>query len=114
MGELFMSEASEEEMQIGMEQFTPEITSIDEAVEPVLPSVATVVDHIDHIVNLIGVDHVGLGSDFDGMSNPPVGLGDCSGMPEITRELVTRGYTEDDIRKVLGGNFMRLFRDVCG
>lgn len=76
-------------------------------------NVATLVDHIDHIVNLVGVDYVGLGSDFDGVGDLPEGLADCSMVPNITRELVERGYTGEDIEKILGGNFMRVFREVC-
>ncbi|MEE9441715.1 MAG: dipeptidase [candidate division Zixibacteria bacterium] len=74
---------------------------------------ATVVDHIDHIVNLVGADHVGLGSDFDGIPTLPDGLTDCSMVPNVTAELVKRGYSEQDIKKILGGNFMRVFRQVC-
>jgi membrane dipeptidase len=77
-------------------------------------SVATVVDHIDHIVALVGPDHVGLGSDFDGVFGLPQGLKDCSMVPNITKELLARGYSEEDIMKILGGNFMRVFRQVCG
>jgi membrane dipeptidase len=76
-------------------------------------TVGTVVDHIDHIVKLVGPDHVGLGSDFDGVFAFPKGLNDCSKMPNITRELVARGYSERDIKKILGGNFMRVFGQVC-
>lgn len=75
--------------------------------------VGTVVDHIDYIVNLVGPDYVGLGSDFDGVSSLPQGLSDCSMVPNITRELVERGYSREDIKKILGGNFMRVFRQVC-
>jgi membrane dipeptidase len=75
--------------------------------------VATVVDHIDYIVNLVGPDYVGLGSDFDGVGDLPDGLGDCSMVPNITEELVQRGYTDENIKKILGGNFMRVFRQVC-
>ena len=74
---------------------------------------ATVVDHIEHIVKLVGSDYVGLGSDFDGVHRLPEGLEDCSGLPNITKELVARGYSANDIRKILGGNFMRVFRQVC-
>jgi membrane dipeptidase len=76
-------------------------------------TIGTVVDHIDYIVRLVGPDHVGLGSDFDGVFAFPRGLNDCSKMPAITRELVSRGYSETNIRKILGGNFMRVFRQVC-
>jgi membrane dipeptidase len=75
--------------------------------------VGLVIDHIDHIVKLVGPDYVGLGSDYDGVFSLPAGLEDCSKMPNITRELVRRGYSETDIRKILGENFMRVFRKVC-
>jgi membrane dipeptidase len=68
------------------------------------------IDHIDHIVKLIGVDHVGLGSDFDGIESPPRGLDDVTGYPLITRELMRRGYSSTDIIKVLGGNFIRVYK----
>ena len=72
-------------------------------------------DHIDHIVQVAGIDHVGLGSDFDGFSPPaPQGLEDVSRMPSITEGLLKRGYAENDVRKVLGENWMRVFREVVG
>lgn len=77
-------------------------------------NVRTVVDHIDYMVKLVGPDHVGLGSDFDGVFSLPRGLRDCSMMPNITIELIRRGYSESDIKKILGGNFMRVFKQVCG
>jgi membrane dipeptidase len=77
-------------------------------------SVSDVVDHIDYIVKLVGPDYVGLGSDFDGVHSLPSGLEDVSQMPNITRELVNRGYSEENIKKILGGNFMRVFKQVCG
>ena len=67
-------------------------------------------DHIDHIVRLIGADHVGLGSDFDGIESPPQELDDVTTYPLITRELVKRGYKDADIRKILGGNFIRVLK----
>jgi membrane dipeptidase len=76
-----------------------------------LPTVAHLVDHIDHIKNLVGIDFVGIGSDFDGGG----GLADCedvSQFPNITRELLRRGYTEEEIIKVWGGNFFRVFSQV--
>ncbi len=76
-------------------------------------SVATLVDHIDHVVKLVGPDYVGLGSDFDGVFGLPRGLKDCSMVPNITKELVARNYTDEDITKILGGNFMRVFHRVC-
>jgi membrane dipeptidase len=75
-------------------------------------TVATIVDHIDHIVEVAGVDHVGLGSDFDGVPMLPEGMEDVSKLPAITVELVARGYSEDDVRKILGGNLLRVLREV--
>lgn len=75
--------------------------------------VATVADHIDHFVKLIGVDHVGLGSDFDGVGDSlPTGLKSVADYPNLIAELLRRGYAEDDIRKILGGNLMRVWREV--
>lgn len=70
-----------------------------------------IVDHIDHAVNLVGADHVGLGSDFDGASMP-VGMEDCSKLPKLTEALLRKGYKEADIRKILGGNTVRLLGEV--
>lgn len=78
------------------------------------PSVETLVDHIDHVVDLVGPEHVGLGSDFDGIPDTPKGLEDSSKMPAITRELVKRSYSEEYIRLILGGNHMRLIKQVVG
>ncbi len=73
-----------------------------------------IVDHIDHLVKVAGMDHVGLGSDFDGFRWTPVGLEDVSCVPKITEELFARGYSPEDIRKILGENMMRVFEEVCG
>jgi len=75
-------------------------------------TVERLVDHIDHIVELVGVDYVGLGSDFDGIGSTPEGLEDVTKMPNITRELVRRGYSDEDIEKILGGNHLRVFKEV--
>jgi membrane dipeptidase len=75
--------------------------------------VKTVVDHIDHVVKVTGTaDHVGLGSDYDGISITPTGLENAGLLPNITKELVARGYKPEDIRKILGGNFLRVFGAV--
>ncbi|MCW3786502.1 dipeptidase [Plebeiibacterium sediminum] len=77
----------------------------------VLPTIADAVDHIDYVVKLVGIDHVGIGSDFDGGG----GLADCTNVadfPKITLELLRRGYSEDDIAKIWGGNFLRVFKAV--
>lgn len=70
-----------------------------------------IVEHIDHAVKLVGADHVGLGSDFDGGSMP-VGMEDCTKLPQITEALLQKGYKETDIRKILGLNTVRLMADV--
>src|SRR5215213_3906915 len=73
---------------------------------------SVLIDHIDHIAKVAGVDHVGLGSDFDGVSSLPVGMEDIAKLPAITYELLRRGYSEDDVRKVLGENFLRAFAEA--
>src|SRR2546425_8361143 len=75
---------------------------------PPLP-LAKLSDHIDHIVKVAGIDHVGLGADFDGANDFPEGARDVSMLPNITYELLKRGYSEQDIDKILGGNFLRVF-----
>ena len=72
-----------------------------------------VLQHIDYIKNLVGVEYVALGSDFDGIETTPVGLWDVTTFPSVTEALLQRGYTREDVRKILGGNFMRVFRQVC-
>lgn len=111
--ELFLSEIPEEEKQMQMQQYKPLMDNAEKALEGLRPSVKTVVDHIDHIVKLVGPDCVGIGSDYDGMSMPPLGLEDCSRMPNITKELAVRGYGQNDIEKILGGSFLRVFKSVC-
>jgi membrane dipeptidase len=69
-----------------------------------------VVDHIDHIAKVAGIDHVGLGSDFDGIGTVPQQLEDVSCYPNITQELLNRGYDESAIKKVLGGNILRVLK----
>ncbi|HEX5272855.1 MAG TPA: dipeptidase, partial [Gemmataceae bacterium] len=73
-------------------------------------SVHTVVDHIEHVIKTAGIDHVGLGSDFDGINAVPQGLEDVSCYPYVTQELLNRGYKKDEILKVLGGNVLRVLR----
>jgi membrane dipeptidase len=69
-------------------------------------------NHIDHVVKLVGTDHVGLGSDYDGAGSFPEGLEDVTGYPLITYHLLKRGYKKEDIIKILGGNILRLFKAV--
>ncbi|MGH7542679.1 MAG: dipeptidase [Gemmatimonadota bacterium] len=71
-----------------------------------------VADHIDHIVEVAGIDHVGLGSDYDGIDHVPVGLEDVSRFPVLIAELLERGYSDDDIRKLVGLNFLRVMREA--
>lgn len=75
-------------------------------------TVGTIADHIDHIVEVAGVDHVGLGSDFDGVPMLPEGMEDVSRLPALTSELVVRGYSAEDVRKILGGNLLRVLGEV--
>jgi len=75
-------------------------------------SVSRLVDHVDHIVKLVGIDHVGIGSDFDGVQSTLSDLKDVSQLPNLTRELLRRGYSEDDVQKILGGNMLRVMEEV--
>ena len=79
---------------------------------PVPTSVRDVADHIDHVVSLVGVDHVGFGSDFDGVDQVPDGLEDVSAYPHLIAELLRRGYSEDDLRKICGENLLRVWDEV--
>ncbi len=77
------------------------------------PPFNSLIDHIDHIAKVAGVDHVGLGSDFDGVSGAtPQGMDSAADLPKITQALLDRGYSADDIKKILGGNLLRVFRQV--
>ena len=73
---------------------------------------ARVVDHIDHIVRLVGINHVGVGSDFDGIQATPQNLSSVADLPNLTAELLQRGYSEEDVTKILGGNVLRLMEAV--
>jgi len=77
------------------------------------PPLSMLIDHIDHIAKVAGVDHVGLGSDFDGVSGQlPQGIDSPADLPKITAALMERGYSAEDCRKILGGNLLRVFREV--
>jgi membrane dipeptidase len=78
--------------------------------EAIKPTIEQLMQHFDHIVNLIGVDHVGIGSDFDGINSAPQGLSTVLDYPNFTKALIARGYSNKDIKKVLGGNFLRVYR----
>jgi membrane dipeptidase len=77
------------------------------------PPLSALIDHIDHIAKVAGVDHVGLGSDFDGVDGQlPEGIDSVADLPKITAALMERGYSAEDCRKILGGNLLRVFREV--
>ena len=77
-----------------------------------LASLGDVADHIDHLCAVAGVEHVGIGSDFDGGEDLPVGLEDVSCFPALIAELLRRGYRDDEVRAVAGGNVLRVLRDA--
>jgi membrane dipeptidase len=76
------------------------------------PPLKSLIDHIDHVAKIAGIDHVGLGSDFDGVTSLPDGIDSVADLPKITEALMQRGYTREQIHKILGGNFMRVMREV--
>jgi membrane dipeptidase len=77
------------------------------------PPLSALIDHIDHIAKVAGIDHVGLGSDFDGVDGQlPEGIDSAADLPKITEALMERGYSAEDCRKILGGNLIRVFREV--
>jgi|GEM_PF-50397 len=76
------------------------------------PPLSDLIDHIDHMVKIAGVDHVGIGSDFDGISCSPAGIDSVADLPKITEALYQRGYKAADLQKILGGNLMRVFAEV--
>ena len=75
-------------------------------------TVKDVADHIDRVKKLVGIDHVGIGSDYDGWRNFPVGLEDTSTYPNLIKELLNRNYTKEEIEKIFGGNLLRVWREV--
>ncbi|MBI1740510.1 MAG: membrane dipeptidase [Acidobacteriales bacterium] len=77
------------------------------------PPLKSLIDHIDHVAKVAGIDHVGLGSDFDGVSGAtPQGIDSAADLPKITQALLDRGYSAGDIKKILGGNLLRVFREA--
>ena len=76
------------------------------------PPLSALIDHIDHIAKVAGIDHVGIGSDFDGIPSAPAGIDSAADLPKITAALKQRGYTEQDCRKIMGGNLLRVFGEV--
>jgi membrane dipeptidase len=103
---------------LGMTERTPQMAQELYEAELVLekklprPPFSDLIDHIDHMVKIAGVDHVGLGSDFDGIDCSPQGIDSAADLPKITEALSQRGYKAADIQKILGGNLMRVFAEV--
>ena len=99
----------------GRETTQAEIDKLDRAAGDRIPRppFSVLIDHIDHIAKVAGVDHVGLGSDFDGINGQlPEGINSPADLPKITAALMARGYSAEDCRKILGGNLLRVFREV--
>jgi membrane dipeptidase len=101
------------------EQFKGDPVAFNEAERKLLaqhpvyvPTYARIVDHIDHIKNVVGIDYVGLGSDYDGIGGLPEGMSGAEDTAVVTYEMLRRGYSEGDIRKVLGLNFLRAFEQA--
>jgi len=84
----------------------------EEAAKLPRPPLKSLIDHIDHIAKIAGVDHVGLGSDFDGVPVLPQEIDSAADLPKITQALLDRGYKAEDIKKILGGNILRVLREV--
>jgi membrane dipeptidase len=76
------------------------------------PPLSDLIDHIDHMVKIAGIDHVGVGSDFDGIPSAPEGIDSAADLPKITAELKKRGYSDADCRKIMSGNLLRVFAEV--
>jgi membrane dipeptidase len=102
----------EHEVSFGSEEFKQEVARYYEEHPKATVTVADVADHIDHVVQLVGIDHVGLGSDYDGISDTPLGLEDVSTFPNLIEELLRRGYSEEDLRKICGENLLRVWSAV--
>ncbi len=96
-----------------MAQGKPDMTySTEESPSLPRPPFKSLIDHFDHIAKIAGVDHVGIGSDFDGVDCLPEGIDSVADLPKITQALLDRGYKPDEIKKILGGNLLRVFRQV--
>ena len=84
---------------------------LNKSLQEISPDIDDVIDHIDYIVNLIGVNHVGIGADWDGVEILPSGIEDISKTPIITKKLFERGYNNYEVKKILGNNFKRVFKE---
>ena len=85
---------------------------LSDSYETSMPGVSVIADHIDHAVKVAGIEHVGIGTDFDGIEITPDGMEDVSKLPRVFDELTLRGYSDDQIEKIAGKNFIRVFNDV--
>jgi membrane dipeptidase len=99
------------ELKNNPDELKKRLLALDKKIFPLGVSIEVLIDHIDHAVKVAGVDHVGLGSDFGGIHNP-VGLETAAGYPLITYHVLKRGYSGEDIQKILGGNLLRVFEKV--
>jgi membrane dipeptidase len=99
------------ELKDNPDELNKKLIVLDNKLFPPGVDIEVLIDHIDHAVKIAGADHVGLGSDFGGIHNP-VGLETAAGFPLITYHLLKRGYAEEDIKKILGGNLLRVFEEV--
>ena len=107
-----LMKADPKKRQKAFEEYAKRAEELKKNLDPV--NVKTVVDHIEHVIEVTGnANHVGLGSDFDGIGSTPVGLENAGKLSNITEELMARGIEERDIKKILGDNFLRVFRKVC-
>lgn len=88
------------------------ITFVPEFLTASSASIEDVLNHIEYVINLVGPDYVGIGSDFDGVDKLPIGLEEVSKIPDIAEGLFKRGYKEQDVRKIMGGNFLRILNRV--
>jgi len=87
---------------------------LEDDIEKIRPPFEVLIDHIDYVAKLVGVEHVGLGSDFDGVPSMPKGMDDVTDLPKITQALFSRGYTKKEVKKILGENLLRVFKKVTG
>jgi membrane dipeptidase len=102
----------EHDVAMGSPEFREQIALYYEQNPKVETNVSDVADHIEHVIELVGIDHVGIGSDFDGISSGPTGLEDVSTYPNLIEELLKRGHSEEDIRKICGENLLRVWSEV--
>lgn len=114
LGDMFHSPVPEEQFQRELKEHEAFIQTWRETAQSDSVTIEHAVDHIAYIVNLIGVDYVAFGSDFDGIVPAPVGLEDCSRFPELLNRLKQKGFSEEDLEKISWKNFERVFKQICG